>query len=165
MEYIRFVSGMSRWDGSMNLSRPNAGVCGDAITDLKTTNNELSIWLVDNENQIDEVAAVIALERYELDKVCYVKLDKRLIENILTIKTTKGRCKPIIDQSILDRHRDIEGLDSKLLETLSSYMLQQVQQSNFGNRDRMKMKTIINDMIQNKQIDEKLIKENIKKDL
>ena len=77
--YIRVVSNIHRWDGTATVKRPEAKVCGDAITDLKTSSNMLSVWNVDGENQIEESVAVIALGRDRLDKVSYVMLENEAI--------------------------------------------------------------------------------------
>lgn len=164
--FLRVVSKMSRWDGSNPVNRPDAKVCGDAITDLKTSDNMLSIWMADNNEQIEESAAVIALGRNKLDKVCYILLDNEELDRInLLLEENMGQCKSVIDKDVLRRHRDVIELDSTQLECLSAYMLDQVQKSNCSFKDIEQLRKIIAKMIEDKKIDPNKINDKIKKDL
>ena len=165
--YIRVVSNIHRWDGTSTVNRPGAKVCGDAITDLKTTNNMLSVWSVHGEEQIEESVAVIALGRDRLDKVSFVKLeDEALVDEIkLAFKENAGKCKPVTDKEILKRHRDIVELDSSQLECLAAYMLERVGQNNSDVKDLEDLKKIIKKMISENKIDPEKINDKIKKDL
>lgn len=44
---IRMISGISKWDGSKAVNRKDYYICGDAIGDLRTTDNKLSVWKAD----------------------------------------------------------------------------------------------------------------------
>ncbi len=165
--YIRIVTNISRWDGSTPVSRPDARVCGDSITDLRTTKNALSIWKVTDEVQIEESIAVIALGKERLGKVSYVCLDEDFIENKikLALSVVKGGCKAIKEKEILERHRDIVELDSAQLEQLSYYMLDQVKKSHCDTKDNNDLKCIIMRMISEKKIDPTKINDCLKSEL
>lgn len=165
--YIRVVSNIHRWDGTVNLNRPDAKVCGDAITDLKTSNNMLSVWNVDGEEQINESVAVIALGRERLDKVSYVILENNVIENEinLSFQNNAGKCKPITKEEILKRHRDIVELDSAQLENLAAYMLNRVQEEQNATKDEEDIKKIVAKMVDEKKVDPSKIKEKLRKEL
>ena len=165
--YIRVVSNIHRWDGTATVKRPEAKVCGDAITDLKTSSNMLSVWNVDGENQIEESVAVIALGRDRLDKVSYVMLENEAIEDEikLLLENNAGKCKAIIKEDILYRHRDIVELDSSQLESLAAYMLDRVNQEQSDFKDLDDLKKIIARMIDEKKIDPNKINDKLKKEL
>lgn len=164
--FLRVVSKMSRWDGSNSVNRPGALVCGDAITDLKTSCNALSIWMANNDEQIEESAAVIALGRTKLDKVSFILLEDDEINRInISLKNNKGECRPVIDDSVLERHRDLIELDSVQLEKLSLYMLNQVQQDRCSFKDSGQLKTIIFKMIDERKVDPTKINDKLKEEL
>ena len=165
--YIRIVTNISRWDGSTPVNRSDARVCGDSITDLRTTKNALSIWKVTDEKQIEESIAVIALGKDRLGKVSYVYLDEDFGENKikLALSVVKGGCRAITVKEILERHRDIIELDSTQLEQLSYYMLDQVKQSQCDTKDNSDLKNIIIRMIAESKVDPNRINDNLKAEL
>ena len=165
--YIRIVSNINKWDGTEAVQRPGALVCGDAITDLKTTHNMLSIWKVNDDSQINESIAAVALGRERLSKVSFVILEENEVEQGLNllIKVNEGKCKPIIEKSILERHRDIIELDSQQLESLSAYMLKRVQGSHNDNKDNEQIKAIVAEMIKQNKVDPTKINEKLKAEL
>ena len=44
---IRMITGISKWNGSKVVNREDAYICGDAISDLRTRDNKLSVWKAD----------------------------------------------------------------------------------------------------------------------
>lgn len=165
--YIRIVSNINKWDGTETVQRPGALVCGDAITDLKTTHNMLSIWKVNDDSQINESIAAVALGRDRLAKVSFVILEENEIEQVLnlSLENNEGKCKPIIEESILKRHRDIVQLDSRQLESLSAYMLQRVQDSHNDDKDNEQIKEIVAALIQQNKVDPTKINSKLKAEL
>lgn len=49
MILMRKISGISKWDGTNEVHRCDQFICGDALGDLKTTQNALSVWKADDE--------------------------------------------------------------------------------------------------------------------
>lgn len=126
----------------------------------------LSIWMADSDEQIDESAAVVALGRTKLDKVCFVLIDNDAINHInLLLKENKGECRSVIDETILKRHRDVIELDSVQLESLSAYMLDQVQHEKCSFKSSGQLKKIIMKMIEEKKVDPSRINDKLKVDL
>ena len=127
----------------------------------------LSIWNVDGDKQIEESVAVIALGRERLDKVSYVMLEDVAIEDEikLLLKNNAGKCKAIIQEEILKRHRDIIELDSLQLERLAAYMLERVNQEQSDFKDLDDLKKIIARMIGENKIDPNKINDKLKKEL
>ena len=39
MKLLRMLSSLERWDGHRDVHRRNPTICGDAIADLRTSNN------------------------------------------------------------------------------------------------------------------------------
>lgn len=165
--YIRVVTNISRWNGSTPVHRPDAKVCGDSITDLKTNKNALSIWKVTDNAQIEESIAVIALGRDRLGKVSYVCLEEDVIESQikLSVNEVKGGCKAIKQINILERHRDLVELDSTQLEALSCYMLDQVKRNQCDTKDNKQLTGIILKMIEDNKVNPDKIGDKLKGDL
>ena len=127
----------------------------------------LSIWKVSDDNQINESIAAVALGRDHLAKVSFVILEENEVEQVLklSLENNEGKCKPITQKSILERHRDIVQLDSKQLESLSAYMLQRVQGSHNDDKDNEEIKGIIAGMIQASKVDPAKINAKLKAEL
>ncbi|MDE6244752.1 MAG: hypothetical protein K2M50_03750, partial [Treponemataceae bacterium] len=85
---------LNKWN--KKISRQDAGIAGDAISDLRTTNNTLSVWKVSDEKANDELldlAVVAALNRDKLQKVSYVLLDESwLDDNHIAFRPAPGKC-------------------------------------------------------------------------
>lgn len=75
MKLMRKISGISKWDGSNKVHREDQFICGDALGDLKTTQNALSVWKADNEMDIEDAVVALTLSRDKVDKVFGVNLD------------------------------------------------------------------------------------------
>lgn len=80
------ISSISRWDGSRSVNRKDAFICGDAISDLRTTNNELSVWKADTQEDIEDAIVALALNRDSVSKLSYFLLEED------ELKKNRNRC-------------------------------------------------------------------------
>ena len=80
------ISSISRWDGSRSVNRKDAFICGDAISDLRTTNNELSVWKADTQEDIEDAIVALALNRDSVSKLSYFLLEEDELEKIEIVK-------------------------------------------------------------------------------
>ena len=68
------ISGISKWDGSKAVNRKDYYICGDAIGDLRTTDNKLSVWKADTQEDINDAIVALALNRDSVSKLSYFLL-------------------------------------------------------------------------------------------
>lgn len=94
----------------------------DPLGDLQTTNNDLSLWLVDNpEEDLDQVLTAIASTNQHLSHVDYLLFDEEAITELeLDLKETDGGT-PY--ESVNDWHRDITNLSGSQILKLAKTML------------------------------------------
>lgn len=122
MKLIRMISSISKWNGSRKVNRTDATICGDAISDLRTTDNKLSVWIGDNEEDIDDAIVALALSRDDVQKVeCFELDEKKLSEMEITTAEEKGKVGGL-NEAILCKHRNLVEIDYKRLGILADYM-------------------------------------------
>lgn len=120
--FFRVIT-FSKWN--KKISRQDAGIAGDAISDLRTTNNTLSVWKVFDEKDYDELldlAVVAALNRDRLQKVSYVLLDEAwLNDNNIAFQSAPGKCDFIKNEyhDLKSKHIDLTEIDYKQLGILA----------------------------------------------
>lgn len=89
----------------------------DPIADLTTTGNALSVWIMDTETQLAEVAAGFCVDKQEIEKVDFLIVDADAVEAIgIEIKEVDGKL-PIARLNSF--HRDLVGLTAQQLIDLA----------------------------------------------
>ena len=123
--FLRMLGSISKWDQkTINLQRSDAGVSGDAISDLRTQNNTLSVWKIDNQIDIEDAIVALALNRDDSSKLCYCLLDETDILNMgITSETYPGQAPGLVDENILAKHFNLVSLDFWRLGFLAEYIL------------------------------------------
>lgn len=80
---------------------------GDAIADLRTTKNTLSLWYIDEEKDLEIAALALAAssksEKIDSFSVVWIPIDK-LLERGFSIVSTEG---DTIVKDLTDKHRDL----------------------------------------------------------
>lgn len=134
MLLVRMISKLNRWDGSKKVKRDNPSIWGDAVTDLKTTNNCLSTWLANSEEDVKDAIVALALSRDTVQKMFYMILDESKLAS-MEIEPVKSIGEgPGLDKEILkNKHRDLVDLDINHLGLLSQYMIDLAQTPEFEN--------------------------------
>lgn len=83
----------SKWYKTERVSWLEEGqLQADALADLKTTNNELSVWHIeDDKSNLEEVVAALAANCDDVSNLDYALFDQQLLSEIdIRIKATKG---------------------------------------------------------------------------
>lgn len=76
------ISGISKWDGSKAVNRKDYYICGDAIGDLRTTDNKLSVWKADTQEDINDAIVALALNRDSVSKLSYFLLKEEDLDKM-----------------------------------------------------------------------------------
>lgn len=109
---IRMISSIAKWRNT--IGREGALFSGDAISDLRTTNNTISVWYVPDEqpDDIDKIALALASQRDNFSKLVLVKLSEEFIQkHSIETRQVKAENSPIKDESVLAMHHDIIEVD------------------------------------------------------
>lgn len=114
----------------------------DAITNcMKTTNNTLSLWSVDDENEIEEAVLAIAAQFSDLDTIDILTIDPSLIKDRgLSIQKCLGMT-PY--KSFAERHLDVVELDYKSLGLMAEVIIESLRQDRWKRIFLSHLKTII----------------------
>jgi hypothetical protein len=94
----------------------------DALVDLRTQSNELSVWIVDTQPVPERLLAAIAANRDGLNKIDYVLLDEVDVIHRLgcRIEKTDGG---LPDRLVSDElHRDLKLLTARQILDLAEYI-------------------------------------------
>ena len=120
---IRMVASIDKWDGSKQVNRPNPSICGDALSDLRTKENRLSVWKCDSFEDVDDAVVALALSRDKVQKMSYLILrEENLAKLEIEIADDKIGQAPGLEDIILSKHRDMIEMDFFHLGFLAEYM-------------------------------------------
>lgn len=122
---LRMIGSISKWNALGKINRPDAGICGDAISDLRTKENKLSVWKADSQKDIDDAAVALALNRDNIQKLSYVLLDEKELSKMeieISYVNIPGDVACIKDKDLLKKHRDLIDIDYWRLGFLAEYM-------------------------------------------
>ncbi len=124
MHVLRGIASISRWDGTTKVNRPDATIAGDVIADLRTSENTLSVWLADTEEDIQDAVVALALTRDKVSKLTALLLDDETLTDmrIELSGDAKGQA-PGASETITSKHRDMLEIDYKRLGSLADYMM------------------------------------------
>lgn len=168
---IRKIKSIGCWDPAKikeKINRDDATTPGDAIADLKTDHNSLSVWYTPDldEKNVLPVIAAIAASRDSIQKVTYVVLDEdRLTELEIKPKQVEGLAPGIEDESILSRHYDLINIDYKRLGLLATYIQDLVDAKTGKTVSDKRLMNYINEMIEKGKINKDNLKAGIKQSL
>lgn len=121
---LRMIGSISRWDRTeLTVNRPNPTIWGDAISDLRTKKNTLSVWLANSEEEIEIAVVALALGRDEIQKITYVLIDEQDLRGIEieTSDENEGEARGL-DEHLLKNHRDLVEIDHKHIGLLAEYI-------------------------------------------
>lgn len=142
----------------------NDQISADSITDSKTKNNNLSIWKLNDRNQINTILLAILFNLTSLDKVSFVILNEdEMIKAGLLLKDTKGTT-PV--SSLVDFHTDIISLNLKSLGLITSHIHHRLKNDdNLIQLTKPQVKKLLLEAIEKEMVDIDLINKSLKKDL
>ena len=156
---LRKIASKKRWDINdvpKQIPRKKALFSGDAISDLRTRGNTISVWHtpdLEKEN-IKDILAVMALNCDKIDRVVYVALEEEELERRgISTKPVMGDCPAITDQNILNRHRDIVEVDFWHLGLLAEYIYDLIKAGHVYSAKVTDIKSYIADIIALNKLD------------
>lgn len=163
---IRKIDAITKWNGPKAVKRPDPTVPGDTLSELKTKDNKLSVWLANTQEDIEDAVAALSLSRDNADRLCLLLLDeKRLSEIDIEVKFDEEGDAQGASEEILKKHRNLIELDHKRLGLLAEYMIEQASDSN--NRKTYTESNVrsILEKYKDTKIESKKVKDNISKKL
>ena len=109
---IRGLASVGRWDGSTFINREGAHFSGDAIADLRTQKNTLSVWYMNSSVEENDAIVAMCLNRSSLDKFVYVTIEEEEFDKAsITYERALGKSDDVSKKEILEQHRDLTNLD------------------------------------------------------
>lgn len=160
---VRRIS-RAKWD-KIDIVRDNDPVA-DAITScLRTFNNTLSTWLIENEEQLNEaILALITGPKVEkLDSFQIIYFNEKMLHDLgLKLESTEGDT--IID-ALKNSHRDISELTYTKIGKVKDVVLDCLKNNRFKSVTKGELKKLLADAISKKQLSFEDLHENIVKEL
>lgn len=130
---IRKIDAITKWNNPKTVNRPDPTVPGDTLSELKTRENKLSVWLANTQEDIEDAVVALSLSRDDPGRLCFVMLDESTLSDmeIAVLDDEEGDVQGASEE-ILKKHRNLVELDHKRLGLLADYMIKQA--SNINNR-------------------------------
>lgn len=156
---LRKISSTKRWDKTEipNLiSRPYPLFTGDAISDLRTHGNTISVWDTPDlsDANISPILATLALNGDKLEKIVYVTLDEEeILSKGLIVRSVLGQCDSVIDKTILERHKDICEVDYWHLGFLAEYIYERIDKGFVYTATLANIKCCVKALIDSNRVD------------
>ena len=138
----------------------------DAISDLRTQGNTLSVWRVENLNEIDE--AVLALEKKKkterIETITIVWEDEEVfLKKGITVNDTVEGDTVVTD--LRPKHRDLSDLSYDSLGVISEIIMNSLNSSNTKRIPRQDVKKILVNAYKNDRISEEICTESLNSEL
>ena len=134
-------------------------VQADAMNDLKTKDNKLSIWILDEEkSNLERVVAAVASKREKLSKFDYAVFDLKLVDKMkIKREVTKGDSPDLNTNNL---HNDLVELSTKELYKLANAIQFKSTKGRFLGED---VKNLIQENINKGNIDFDKMNQKIRK--
>ncbi len=128
---VRKIDAITKWNNPKSVNRSDATVPGDTLSELKTKENKLSVWLANTEEDIEDAVVALSLSKDDIDKLFFLLLDEQQLSsfNIEVLDDQMGDAQGASEE-ILRKHRNLVELDHKRLGMLAEYMIQQASDAN-----------------------------------
>jgi len=109
----------AKWYKNENVSWLAEGeLQADALSDLETKNNELSVWYVeDDKSNLEQIAAALAASGDAISNLDYALLDQEVLSEVsIKVRNTRGGSP---DKKVNSWHRDLVELSATALFELA----------------------------------------------
>lgn len=121
---IRSLLYPNKWPPSNDVNRVDAFLPSDNVTELRTTKNELSVWLADTKEDIDDAIIAMVLNKDKPCKIVGLLMDEQELKSIqINVANNEKGIALGADESILLKHRNLIDLDFWRLGYLTQYMI------------------------------------------
>lgn len=172
---IRKYDKPALWNGTQKELYKGAMFFADGIfSELKTTNNTLSVWVVENaedRKDVDSVVGALALGRESVQKISFMILSKKKMEMLGIPVTTELGDAPGLDEEdeLRKRHRNLSELDyyrmGYVIELMTSVAHGEEDGMKCESRSRKEVFDILYDLIEvQKRVDMNKMNEKLKAD-
>lgn len=157
MAYLVRKIAMGKWCVSDEILPINA----DAITQcLKTDNNTLSVWRIENESDISKGVLAMAANNDYLSKIDVVIVEESsLSAGCITIASTPGET-PCVD--LVHTHRDLADLNVANLAFISDSIAAQIRAKKVHTFTASKVKALLLDAIAAGTLNADLLSESVR---
>ena len=137
---------------------PTGDVQADALSDLRTIGNALSVWLVDDDRaNLDRIVAALGAGRMELAKLDYALMDYEVLDDLHIQATAKHGLS--VDASANSLwHRDLLDLSGRKLLDLAVMMQ---ARATFERVQKSDLSTLIAQSLHSGFIDKGRLKEKL----
>jgi len=128
--YVRMI-GYNKWSNSYNELKRNSDISrekthADVITtELRTHNNTISLWKIENLNEIDEIVLSLAMSRDKLARLDIMVMEQEKLETFIAkedIKEAPDTANTAIEK-LASKHYDIVDMTYTNLGELSECMM------------------------------------------
>ena len=157
--YLRAIR-KARWYGYPGVNWVGKGhVQSDALLDLQTKDNALSIYRIDNDADVDRVVVALAANRSEISHVDYAVFDGSSLLNTGAVFVQADGDTP--DHEVNQLHHDTTHLTVFGLTSMAREILR-------GYRDRFlrdKVRRLMGEAIRDRRLDKSRMSEKILQDL
>jgi hypothetical protein len=137
-------------------------VSADAITNcLKTSNNELSVWKINNETELENaiLALITGKSQEKLSTLHYVILNEEFVlQNGLELKNTSG---DTAVETLKNTHSDISNLTYKKLGIVKTLILESIKSEQCSFFSKKQLKEIIQKALLHGIVDKELLNEKL----
>lgn len=160
--YIRVIADLKRWKTIVN-NNPVL-LPADCFFDIKTANNTLSLWQVQDspaQEELEDFTVISTLGRESIDKVSYICIsDQELQSQGLEIRNDNPNCKYLNNDKtdFINHHFDIINIDCYQYQKIADLIRSKI------NKDELKILTKSSVLASAIRLfkNEILIKENLK---
>lgn len=161
---IRMISSIHKWDNSI-VNRNDAYIPADAISDLRTKDNKLSVWAVNSVAEIDDIVVALALGRDNVSKLSLITIDDTNLPPMgISLDNEKGEA-PGLCEEILSKHHNLVELDYWRIGFFADYLLTLVQADQLKTYTRNDVKNLLTRYKDNGKIITDDVKAGIQKDM
>ena len=172
---IRKYDKPALWNGTQKeLYKYSMFFADGLFSELRTTNNTLSVWVVENADdykEIDSVVGALALGRESVQKISFMILSKEKMDKLGIPVTTELGDAPGLeeDDELRRRHRNLSELDyyrmGYVIELMTSVAHGEEDGMKCESRTRKEVFDILRDLIEvQKRVDMNKMNEKLKTD-
>jgi hypothetical protein len=135
----------------------------DAIADIRTYEDALSVWMIEDQKNIDDAVLALAMstKATSIDRIRVVLFSEGEVDGF-EIVSSKG---DTAVASLSEFHRDISGLTYETLGKIASIILKKVIDEKYVTITKAKIKEIIRNARENNKIDETKLAVRMKEEI
>jgi len=140
---------ISNWKNNDVVIKP---VSADAITNcLKTKRNTLSVWRINNENELEEavLAIVSGPNQKYLESIDVVILNEEYFNNEITTKMTEG---DTVVEDLKNTHIDLCSLNILTIGKIAEYIVESIEKNNHKRFTKTKLNEILKKAVDKKRL-------------